>query len=120
MVGSPRRFTQATTDGQVRPAMTRDEIRQALGKPSATASRTTAVDVREVWIYREAHPPWKSADPRDRVFYALMGVFTLGLWWVLAPATYEEHWVVFSDGRVIGWDLPDPYAPNLIIEKRER
>ena len=49
-------------------------------------------------------------------YYFFGGFFTLGMLWTL-PAGKEYHHLVFSNGTLVGWDLPDPYAPDLIIDE---
>lgn len=105
-------FNSYTTSGSIQPGMKEDEVRQLLGKPRRVAARKTNFDTRSVWTYKQyylEHP----------IPYFIVGVLTIGISWIL-PARQEYHYLVFSDGRLIGWDLPDPYAPDLIIEKRER
>jgi len=105
-------FNRQSTSGSLKPGMKDSEVRQLLGEPKKVAARKTSYDTRAVWTYKQysiEHP----------ISYFLLGVLTFGILWVL-PAEEEYHHLVFSDGVLLGWDLPDPYAPDLIIEKRER
>ncbi len=105
-------FNRQSTSGSLQPGMKDSEVKQLLGEPRKVAARKTNSDTRAVWTYKQyylEHP----------ISYFFGGVLTLGIRWVL-PADEEYHHLVFSDGTLIGWDLPDPYAPDLIIEKRER
>ena len=105
-------FNRQSTSGSLLPGMKDSEVRQLLGKPRKVAARKTTSDTRAVWTYKQYYL-------EHSISYFLGGFFTFGMLWIL-PADQEYHYLVFSDGTLIGWDLPDPYAPNLIIEKRER
>ena len=72
-------------------------------------------DVRSVWTYRD-----RSFPPHLIPGYVIGGIFTIGILWCMPWRVDEPHYLVLSDGTVIGWDLADPYAPDLIIENRER
>lgn len=93
--------------------MKKEEVRTLLGQPDRVAARQTRDDVREVWTYRQTGPD----DYRQWLGLSILSFGCVSLFPVGAS---EYHHVVFSDGNLIGWDLPDPYAPDLIIEKRER
>lgn len=93
--------------------MSKDEVKKILGPPESVASRKTSVDVRSVWTYSQP-------KLRSPAAYFLLGVLTFGIFWLLPALDTEYHYIVFSDEILVGWDLKDPYAPDLIIEKRER
>lgn len=111
-VAMSTKFNEHTTSGHIRPGINADEVTRILGKPRKVASRKTQADIRSVWAYRE----YRIEHP---VGFFFIGLVTLGMGF-LFPATPEDHYMVFSDSTLIGWDIPDPYAPDLIIEKRER
>jgi hypothetical protein len=106
-------FNDATTKGILTVGITKDEAREKLGPPDKVAARQTRYDVREVWTYYQT-------GERDSVHYNAESVLTLGVRSLFPPGATEAHYLVFSDNKLIGWDLPDPYAPDLIVERRER
>ena len=103
--------------------MTAEEVRTLLGIPIEVRSRQTGRDLREVWTYVDRYlgGKYNNEDDRDEATgWGFVTGYTLGLAGILMPPPPHTHYLVFSDGKIIGWDLPDPYAPDLIIEKRER
>ena len=102
--------TPALVGGQLKAGMSEAEVRSILGAPAKTAMRQTATDQRAVWTYR------KRALTQG---YLAAGLITVGFFYLLPPP-FEEHFIIFSNGALVGWDLPDPYAPDLIIEQRIR
>ena len=112
MIEYPPNFINKSTDGTLKIGIKESEIRKSLGSPHNIAIRKTAVDTRSVWTYREVRP-------YNHIIYNLLGLATFGIFYMV-PGVIEDHYLVLSDGVLIGWDLPDPYAPDLIIEKRER
>lgn len=105
-------FNHYSTSGALKPGMKEVEVRTVLGSPKQVAARRTQFDTRSVWTYKRYY-----VDPGR---YFVIGLATLGLGFLFSPANTEYHYLVFSDSVLLGWDLPDPYAPDLIIEKRER
>ena len=76
---------------RLRPGMTKEEVKTLFGEPTGTTrERVGPDDIREVWVY---HIP-RVLD-RDTPLY---------------PAL---HFVVFKNEKALGWDLPDPYRPDL-------
>ncbi len=76
---------------RLRLGMTKEQVTQALGAPNGIQRNFLGPDdLREVWVYHV--PRWVDQDTP------------------LYPAT---HAVVFRNDRVIGWDLPNPYRPDL-------
>lgn len=109
-------FRRATVSGRLQVGASADEARTILGEPESVASRKTVSDVRSVWTYRDRN------FSRSRIpAYILLGPITVGIIW-LTPwsVTDTVHQLVLSDDEVVGFDLADPYAPDLIIEHRER
>lgn len=106
-------FNEATTKGIITVGMTKEEVREKLGPPNKVAARQTQYDVREIWIYYQT-------GQQDKDNYKVGSILTFGLVSLFPVGANEAHYLVFSNNKLIGWDLPDPYAPDLIIEKRER
>ena len=106
-------FNEATTKGIITVDMTKEEVREKLGDPDKVAMRQTQYDVREVWIYYQT-------GESDKDSYRTGSILTFGVVSLFPVGSSEAHYLIFSNGKLIGWDLPDPYAPDLIIEKRER
>lgn len=76
---------------QLKPGMTKDEVQALLGAPTGSERRQIANnDLREIWIY---HVP--RLNP-------------------LTPLYPDLYILTFSNGKLIGWNLPDPYDPSLI------
>lgn len=115
-------FKDASTSGTLEIGMTKIEVRGFLGSPVSVSARHTGVDLREVWLYEDRNFDNKVyADDRIKVAaWSYLAVSTLGIAAIFMPPPTTSHYVVFSDGRLLGWDLIDPYAPDLIIETRER
>lgn len=71
--------------------MTKEQVVKVLGGPAGVQRNFVGPgDLREVWIYHV--PRWVDQDTP------------------LYPAT---HTVVFRNDKVTGWDLPNPYRPDL-------
>ena len=104
-------FGEASRVGLLNIGMTQDQVKELLGDPDKSASRQIRNTIREVWKYKET----TRRHVRD---WLTASVFSLGLW-SFVPVGAEVHLLIFSDGAVIGWDLPDPYDPDIIIEKKE-
>jgi|GEM_PF-2646500 len=98
--------TDAINEGKLKIDMTTREVREVIGNPDKTAVRRVAKDdIREIWTYNET-----SVDKT--------GAF---LSCGLAPSpSYPAYYLVFRNDKLIGWNLPDLLAPDIIIEKRER
>jgi len=118
------KFRDTSTGGTLKVGMTAEAVRTLLGIPIEVRSRQTGRDLREVWTYVDRYFGGKyNEDDRgggETEARAFVTGLTLGLAVILMPPPTHTHYLVFSDGKIIGWDLPDPYAPDLIIEKRER
>ncbi len=93
--------------------MTKDEVKNLLGNPDRVSARQNQYDIREVWTYLQT-------SEEDKRKHTGLTIGTFGLFGALPVGATEHHYIVFSGDKMIGWDLPDPYAPDLIIEKRER
>jgi hypothetical protein len=107
-----RGFNHHSTSGALQLGMKDSDVKQILGEPEKVSARKTNSDVRTVWMYRQYYM-------RDPGGYFLAGLLTFGVFWAF-PANSEWHHLAFNNGVLIGWDMDDPYAPDLIIEKRER
>ncbi|MBI5756312.1 MAG: hypothetical protein HZA12_05240 [Nitrospirae bacterium] len=71
--------------------MSKDEVQAKLGSPTGTERRQIANnDLREIWIY---HVP--RLNP-------------------LTPLYPDLYILTFSNGKLLGWNLPNPYDPNLV------
>lgn len=103
-------ITNSFNNGKVKTNMTTEEVRKVLGNPSNIGTRRIGDETREVWRYNEYTP--------DGVLIAL-GILTLGISWLLPPKPSPQY-LIFQNDKLVGINLPDPYAPDLIIEKRER
>ena len=98
-------ITSAVNEGRLQIGMTTQEVRSVVGNPYRVAKRRISeTDTREVWTYKEYH-----IDPTGACLS-----FGLG------PSTPEKQYLIFQNFKLIGWNLPDPFSPDLIIEKRER
>ena len=98
-------ITSAVNEGRLQIGMTSQEVRNVVGNPYRVAKRLVSEnDIREVWTYKEYH-----IDPTGACLS-----FGLG------PSTPEKQYLVFQNDKLIGWNLPDPFSPDIIIEKRER
>ncbi len=116
------KFHDASVNDRIKTGMTKEEIRQVLGTPTDVETRKNAVDLREVWTYTD-HDYGRKKYPSDAAAYIGWGALTLlsaGIMAIILPPPPSTHYIIFSDEKVIGWDLRDPFAPDLIIEKRER
>lgn len=98
--------TNAINEGKLKIGMTTQEVREVVGNPNKTAVRqVTKDDVREIWTYNETTPD-------------MTGAF-LSFGMIPSPSL-PAYYLVFRNDKLIGWNLPDPLAPDIIIEKRER
>jgi hypothetical protein len=116
------KFREASVSGIIKTGMTKEEVRLVLGPPMAVQARQTAIDLREVWTYKDRDYGRKvyGSDAAEYSEWVVLSIVSLGIGAVLLPPPASTHYVVFTDDKVLGWDLPDPFAPDLIIEKRER
>lgn len=116
------RFQEASTSGALEIGMTKEEVRLLLGNPLNVSARKTTVDLREVWTYRDKNFEEKvyREDKVNEVLWGYVVGSTLGIAAIFMPPPDTTHLVVFSNAKLIGWDLADPYAPDLVIEIRER
>ena len=74
---------------QLKAGMTKDEVQAKLGSPAGTERKQIASsDLREIWIY---HVP--RLNP-------------------LTPLYPDLYILTFSNGKLLGWNLPNPYDPN--------
>lgn len=114
------KFHDATTNDKIEVGMTKDDVRQVLGAPQEVRARQTTVDLREVWTYVDRDYSGRGDSSFTAGWWTLT-ILTVGIAApLLPPWSKSTHYLIFSDGKVIGWDLRDPFAPDLIIEKRER
>ena len=91
--------------------MTAKEVRTVVGDPyEITKRQVSPSDVREVWTYKEYQPDGASIG---------IGFILFGITWVIPPTPTFQN-VVIQNDKFIGVNMPDPYAPQLIIEKREQ
>lgn len=98
-------ITSGVNEGKLQIGMTSQEVRNVVGNPYRVAKRFISEnDIREVWIFKEY-----SFDP-------VGACLSFGL----GPSSPEKQYLIFRNDRLIGWNLPDPFSPDLIIEKRER
>ena len=109
------KFKQHSTSGSLKTGMTEEEIKGLFGNPNKIGERKTVYDIRAVWTYKQ-YQLW---GPAGQLLYLTGCTITFGLICLL-PGPTEYHYLVLSDGILIGWDIPDPYAPDLIVERRER
>ena len=116
------KFREASVNGVIKTGMTKEEVRRVLGPPKAVQARQTAIDLREVWTYKDRDYGRKmyDTDASEYSGWAVLTIVSMGFGAVLLPPPASTHYVVFTDDKVLGWDLPDPFAPDPIIEKRER
>ncbi len=110
--GLSTNFNRYSTSGRIQPGMSDHEVRKLIGSPKKVASLKLKTDTRSLWTY-------KQRTLENPVSYFFFGIITFGIAF-LYPAQTEYHYLVFSDNILVGWDMPDPYAPDLIIEKRLR
>lgn len=76
---------------QLKVGMTKDEVQAILGSPTGMERKQIASnDLREIWIY---HVP--RVNP-------------------LTPLYPDLYILAFSNGKLIGWNLPNPYDPALV------
>lgn len=76
---------------QLKVGMTKDEVQAILGSPTGMERKQIASnDLREIWIY---HVP--RLNP-------------------LTPLYPDLYILAFSNGKLIGWNLPNPYDPALV------
>jgi hypothetical protein len=76
---------------QLKGGMTKDEVQATLGSPAGTERKQIANnDLREIWIY---HVP--RLNP-------------------LTPLYPDLYILTFSNGKLLGWNLPNPYDPNQV------
>lgn len=77
---------------QLKPGMTKDEVQAVIGRPPTGWERKQIAsnDLREVWIY---HVP--RLNP-------------------LTPLYPDLYILAFSNGKFLGWNLPNPYDPALV------
>lgn len=106
-----RPITNGLNSGRIRMDMDTTSIKREAGIPAKIAVRKiSANDTRQVWVYNEYSPS---------MMQFLFGFLTFGLiWFDLPPPTQKT--LVFQNDLLVGVDLPDPTAPNFILEKRER
>ncbi|MDO9514606.1 MAG: hypothetical protein Q7J01_00700 [Syntrophales bacterium] len=98
-------ITTGVNEGKLQIGMTPQEVRNVIGNPDKVAKRLVSEnDIREVWMFKEY-----SLDPTGACLS-----FGLG------PSLPEKQYLIFQNDRLVGWNLPDPFSPDLIIEKRER
>ncbi len=98
-------ITSAVNKGKLQIGMTSQEVRNVVGNPYRVAKRLISEnDIREVWTFKEYS------------FDSVGACLSFGF----MPPLPEKQYLVFRNDKLIGWNLPDPFSPDLIIEKRER
>lgn len=76
---------------QLNVGMTKDEVQAILGSPTGMERKQiTSNDFRELWIY---HVPRLNQ---------------------LTPLYPDLYIFVFSNGKLLGWNLPNPYDPTIV------
>lgn len=76
---------------QLKAGMTKDEVQAKLGSPTGMERKQiTNSDLRENWIYHIYR-----TNP-------------------LTPLYPDLYILTFSNGKLLGWNLPNPYDPNLV------
>ena len=103
LVSTP--ITSSINKGRLQIGMSPEEVRNVVGNPDNVAKRLiNENDIREVWMFKE-YP-----------FDPVGATISLGL----GPPLPEKQYLVFRNDKLIGWNMPDPFSPDIIIEKRER
>lgn len=82
------RYYKAAWLGQLKPGLTKEQVKELLGTPSGVERKAvSSADLREVWIYHV-----KDLDPRNHLYPQI-------------------HSIVFRDEKVLSIDPNNPYAP---------
>ena len=95
---SRNQFVTATGEGKLVRGQTPDEVRAIVGKPDRTQAGSASNRSVDVWVYNQT----SHDDVRDYIAYAILTLGIHGLWPVGAS---EPHYAVFTDGRLVSWDL---------------
>lgn len=102
-------FLDATADGTLKRGQTTEQVRQLVGKPHSTKSLLIGETPVEVWYY-------KQTTHEDRVRQVGMSFASLGIFAFVPVGASEEHFVVFSDGKVVSWDVIPNSLPTQASE----
>ena len=103
--------TNGFNNGAIKTDMTASEVKEKIGKPSNIGIRKISdSDTRQVWRYNEYSPGARGIA---------LGILTFGIGFFIPPDS-EAQYLIFQNDKLVGVNLPDPYAPDLIIEKRDR
>lgn len=114
-------FRDAANTGKIQIGMKKDDVRKLLGTPQDVSTRQLKDGIREVWVYRDRNFKGRNSEDRsDREAWQFATAFTLGVAAIFMFPPTDSHYLVLRDGEVIGWDMTDIDAPDLIFEKRER
>lgn len=80
---------------RLRLGMTKEQVTQALGGPAGIQRNWAGQgDLREVWVYHVFR-----RFNQDTPLYP------------------DTHTVIFRNDKVVGWDMPNPYRPDLLEQK---
>lgn len=103
--------TDAANSGKLVVGMSPDEARKVLGSADEVAKQIiNEHDIKEVWIYYEYDPNIRSCS------LACMSCSRD----LFVPLKAKLKYVIFHNEKLIGWNLPDPFVDDLLLQEREQ
>lgn len=105
----PNHFKSATSSGSLQTSLSKDAVKELLGRPDSKKVLNSGEDNREVWNYF-------MTSEEDTHKWVLFALFSFGMGSFFPIGATEFHYIIFEDEKVIGWDMRDLYKSGATLK----